>query len=107
MLPNMNPQQMQKLMKQMGINSKEIKAIRVVIEMDDENIVITDPQITEINMQGQTSFQIAGKTEKQAKTNEEDLKLIMEKTGCSREKALELLKNANGDIAEAIMAAEQ
>ncbi|MFH2106876.1 MAG: nascent polypeptide-associated complex protein [Candidatus Micrarchaeota archaeon] len=107
MLPNMNPQQMQKLMKQMGINSKEINAIRVIIEMEDENLVITDPQITEITMQGQTSFQIAGKTEMQAKMNEDDLKLIMEKTGCSREKAIELLKNANGDIAEAIMSANQ
>lgn len=104
MLGGMDPKQMAKMMKQMGINTKEIPAERVIIEGADEKIIIEEPQIVEINAQGQSSFQISGKIRKEEKLNEEDISLIMEKTGASREKAIEALKNANGDLAEAILA---
>ena len=103
MLGGMDPKQMAKMMKQMGINTKEIPANRVIIEGADEKIIIEEPQVVEINAQGQSSFQISGKIRKEEKLNEEDITLIMEKTGCTREKAVEALKNANGDLAEAIL----
>ena len=80
MLPGMNPQQMQKIMKQMGIQSSEINASRVIIECENENIIIEDPSVTEIKMQGQCSFQIAGTVKKEERLNEKDIALIMEKT---------------------------
>ena len=104
-MPNMDPRQMQKLMKQMGINSNEINANRVIIETENENIIISSPQVTEITMQGQKSYQIAGIVSKEERIKEEDIKLIMENANCDRERAIELLKNANGDIAEAILSA--
>jgi len=107
MMPNMDPRQMQKLMKQMGINSNEINANRVIIETENENIIISSPQVTEITMQGQKSYQIAGIVSKEERIKEEDIKLIMENANCDRERAIELLKNANGDIAEAILSAEE
>jgi len=103
MLPNMNPKQMQRVMEQMGIKSQEIKANRVVIEKDDGLIVINDPQIVEISMKGQRSFQISGKVEEKQSIKEEDVKLVMEKTGASREKVELVLKECNGDIAQSIM----
>lgn len=102
-MPNMNPKQMEKLMKQMGINSKEIEAKLVTIETNEGKIVIESPQVVEINMQGQKSFQISGSSRFEESMNEEDVQLIMEKTKCSREKAVEALKKTNGDIAEAIV----
>ncbi|MFA5412551.1 MAG: nascent polypeptide-associated complex protein [Candidatus Micrarchaeia archaeon] len=95
---------MAKMMKQMGINTKEIPADRVIIEGAEEKIIIEEPQIVEIIAQGQSSFQISGKVRKEEKVNEEDVALIMEKTGVLREKAIEALKNAKGDLAEAILA---
>jgi nascent polypeptide-associated complex subunit alpha len=104
MLGGMDPKQMAKMMKQMGINTKEIAADRVIIEAAEEKIIIEEPQIVEIIAQGQSSFQISGKVRKEEKVNEEDVALIMEKTGVLREKAIEALKNAKGDLAEAILA---
>lgn len=103
MFQGMNPRQMQRMMEQMGIKNKEIKAERVVIEKEDGQIIITDPQVTEITMQGQRSFQIAGKVEEKSLIKEDDVKLIMEKTGASKENAEKALAESNGDIAEAII----
>ena len=103
MFQGMNPKQMQRMMEQMGIKNKEIKAERVVIEKEDGQIIITDPQVVEISMQGQRSFQIAGKVEEKSLIKEDDVKLIMEKTGASKENAEKALAESNGDIAEAII----
>ena len=103
MLPNMNPKQMEKMLKQMGINSQEISASRVIIEREGEKIVISEPQITEITAQGQKSFQISGKVSVEASLSEEDVKMVMEQANCSREQALDALKKSNGDLAQAIL----
>ncbi|QLJ52929.1 MAG: hypothetical protein Sv326_0754 [Candidatus Fermentimicrarchaeum limneticum] len=104
MLPNINPKQMQRIMEQMGIKYQEIKANRVIIEKEDGQIIITEPQVMEVSdKQGQRSFQISGKVEEKQSIKEEDVKLVMEKTGASREKAELALKECNGDIAQSIM----
>lgn len=103
MMPNMDPKQMQKLMKQMGINSREIDAKRVLIETDNEQIIVSEPQVMEIDMKGQKSFQISGKVEVNPLVSKEDLKLIMEQTGANEESAEKALRESNGDIAEAIL----
>ena len=78
MLGGMDPKQMAKMMKQMGINTKEIPAERVIIEGTEEKLIIEEPQIVEITAQGQSSFQISGKIKKEEKVNEDDIALIME-----------------------------
>lgn len=103
MLPNMNPKQMQQLMKQMGINSKEISASRVIIETEGEKIVISEPSVVEISVQGQKSYQIQGKVSVEASLSEDDVKMVAAQAGCTEEQAKEALKKANGDIAQAIM----
>ena len=107
MMPNMDPKQMQQMMRQMGISTKEIPAKRVVIEGEGENIVIEEPQVMEISAQGQSSFQVSGKVSREESISEEDVKLVMEKSGASREKAIEALKKSKGDIAEAILSLSQ
>jgi len=106
MFPGMNPKQMQRMMEQMGIKSQEIKAERVVIEREGGHIIINEPQVVEISMQGQRSFQITGRVEEKQVVKEEDVKLVMEKTGVSKEKAELALAECKGDIAEAIMKLE-
>lgn len=99
----MDPRKMQQMMRQMGIQSQEIPATRVVIETDDGNIVINTPQVTEINMQGNKSFQIAGEVSKEASISEDDVEMVVTQAECSEEDARAALEKSGGDIAEAIM----
>lgn len=100
----MDPKQMKKLMQQMGIKSTDIPATKVIIETDEgSNLVISSPNVVEIEMQGQKSYQISGSVSREDSIKEDDVKLIMEQAGCSREKAIAALKEAKGDIAEAIL----
>lgn len=105
MIPGgMDPKKMQAMMRQMGIKSEEIEATKVVIETaSGSTIVIENPQVTQITMQGQKSFQIAGEIRTEQKASDEDIKLVMEKAGCSEDAAKQALEKSGGDIAEAIL----
>ena len=103
MLQGINPKQMQRMMEQMGMKSQEVKASKVIIEKEGSQIIITEPQIIEISMKGQSNFQISGKVEEKSLIKEEDVKLVIEKTGATKEKAEQVLNECKGDIAEAIM----
>ena len=103
---NINPKQMQAMMKQMGIKQEEIDASKVTIEKNDGGkIIINDPSIQKINMQGNVSFQISGDiSEVTAELfSQDDVKTVMEKTGVSKDDAIKALENSSGDLAEAIM----
>ena len=104
MFPGLNPKNMEKMMKQMGIKQEEIDALRVIIEKEDGNIIIENPNVLKINMHGQESFQITGEahSEDKAEFNKEDIKMIIEKTGADEEDVKESLKRTN-DIAETII----
>ncbi|MDD5192198.1 MAG: nascent polypeptide-associated complex protein [Candidatus Nanoarchaeia archaeon] len=107
MFPKLDPKKMQAMMKQMGISQNEIDATRVIIETPEKNIIINNPSVVKINMQGQDSFQISGDISEEEATeednSEEDIKTIIEKTGCSEPKAKKALEDADGDLAEAIL----
>ena len=107
MFPGVNPRQMQGMLKKMGISQEEIDASRVIIEKtDNSRIIIDNHSVTKIKMKGQETFQIAGDiSEESAKeeTSEEDIKMIIEKTGVSEEIARETLEKNNGDLAETIL----
>lgn len=92
---------MQQMMKQMGIAQENIDASRVIIEKNDGKIVIENPSIVKIKVQGQESFQISGDV-KEDKISEQDIKTIMEKTGTNKEEASKTLEKT-GDLAEAIL----
>ena len=99
----MNPKKMQAMMKQLGINQEEIDAKRVVIESDSGNIIIENPSVTKVIMQGQETWQIAGKArEEEVGISEEDVKLVSEKTGKSEDDSRKALEETE-DIAEAIL----
>jgi nascent polypeptide-associated complex subunit alpha len=105
MFGNIDPKKMNALMKQFGVNQEEIDASKVIIEKNDGNkLIIENPSVVKIKMQGQESFQIVGNVEEvsdQEKFSDEDIKTIIEKTGCSEEEARDALSET-GDLAEAI-----
>ena len=108
MIPGMNPKDVAKAMKRMGIKQEEIEAQQVIIKLEDKDIIINDPQVAKVNMMGQDSWQIQGKATEQARETapeikEEDIKTVMEQTGKSKEEAEEALKETEGDLAQAIL----
>lgn len=113
---------MMDLMKQLGIRSEEVEASRVIIEKPDgTSLVVSDPQVIQIDMQGKKSFQISGNVSEQEagaskqdgqesseeKSADSDVDIVVKQTGVSKEKAVAALKNSGGDIAEAIMELEK
>ncbi|MEM2115628.1 MAG: nascent polypeptide-associated complex protein [Candidatus Woesearchaeota archaeon] len=98
-----NPRDLQKAMQRMGMNLQEIEAKEVIIlKKDNTQIKIKNPSVSKISISGQTIFQIAG-VEEFINFTEEDIKLVMEQTNCSEEDAIDALKQANGDLAKAIL----
>lgn len=99
----MDPKKMKAMMKQLGINQEDVNAKRVIIESDSSKIVIENPSVQKIKMQGQESWQISGEAhEESLGVSEEDIKLVVEKTGATKEKAKKALEETR-DIAEAII----
>ena len=73
MLPGMNPRKMQQMMKKMGIQQVEIPATEVIIKGEEKEIVITDPQVSKVNMMGQETFQITGQVEEKELSTEPEI----------------------------------
>lgn len=107
MFPGLDPKKMQGMMKQLGVAQEEIDAKRVIIEKEDGNIIIENPSIIKIKIQGQESFQISGEIKEGLDSElakfDEDIKTIMERVGCLEEEARMALEKANGDLTEAIL----
>ncbi len=103
MFPGMNldPRKMQSMLKQIGMKQEEIDASRVIIETSNKKIIINNPSVQKIVFQGQESFQVSGEISESG-FSEEDINLIVEKTGKTPEEAKNALEKT-GDIAEAIM----
>ena len=105
MFGGIDPKKMQAMMKQMGIKQDDIEASRVVIEKTDGvRIIIENPSVTKIDMKGQESWQITGEAHEESASgiNEEDIRLIMEKTGKDYEECKSALTKNDGDIAQCI-----
>ena len=100
----LNPKQMEKMAKQLGMKMEQIDAEQVVIKLQaGGEIVIDNPQVSRINVMGQDTFQITGDiTEKDEDDDEGDVEMVAEKAGVSHDEAKRVLDDTN-DIAEAIL----
>lgn len=108
MLPGrMNPRQMERMMRKMGLNMEEMTDVKdVVITTKTKEIRVLEPQVTVMNVHGERSFQVQGKVEEKTlggSFTDEDIELVMAQTGASREKAVSALTSCNGEPAEAII----
>ncbi|MGD0397172.1 MAG: nascent polypeptide-associated complex protein [Nitrososphaerales archaeon] len=97
-----------RMMERMGIDMKEIpNVLEVVIKTTDKEMHIKSPSVSEVNAQGNRVFQVAGDVEEvevERKTfNEEDILLVQQQTGASRERAVAALEESDGEVARAIL----
>lgn len=107
MFPNLggiDPRKIDSMMKKMGIQNKNIDATKVIIETNSEKIIINNPSVTEVVMQGQRTFQIMGdvSSENQNLISEEDISIVAESANVSKESAKVALEENDGDLAKAI-----
>lgn len=118
----MNPQKMQQMMKQMGIDVDEIDATEVVIKRaDGDQLVFDNPDVTKMDARGQETYQIigepetvesAGEIEAEAEVEapgesgggipEDDIELVVQRTGATEADARAALEATDGDLAAAI-----
>ena len=112
MIPGINPRDMAKAMKRLGIKQEEIEALEVIIRTADKEIIIANPQVSKVNMMGQETFQIIGQAEEhelssQPEISEDYIKTVMDQTGVSEDDARAAIEDNEGDLAKAIMDLKQ
>jgi len=108
MMPGMNMKNMAKAMKRMGIQQKEIEAKQVIIKLEDKKLVFDNPQVSQVNMMGQKTYQIVGEPQEKSletkpEVSEDDIKVVAEQTGKTTEEAKQAIEKHKGDLAAAIM----
>ena len=113
----MNPREQRRLMQRMGMNMDSVPDVQqVVIRTTGKDIVIDEPEVAILQVQGQKMYQvIGGQVSEQAPSkyqsaaaakpafSEEDVRLVADQTGKSFEKAKEALQECGGDLAKAIL----
>ncbi len=93
-----------KMLQRMGLKVENLEAEEVVIKLKNgRKLIFEAPQVVKTTMRGQASYQIVGTPKVEEDIPEEDVKMVMDKTGASREDVIRVLKEVNGDIAEAIL----
>lgn len=104
----LNPRDIEKAMRRMGIQQQDIDAVEVIIKTADKIITIKNPHVAKVNAMGQESFQISGVVEEKSvdatpEITEEDIKTVMDQAHVSMEKAKAAIEKNNGDLAQAIL----
>jgi nascent polypeptide-associated complex subunit alpha len=98
---------MNQMMKRFGINVKEIENVeKVIIQTDTKEYVFEEAEVTIMDAQGQTTYQVTGKpkiVERKEQIPQKDIELVVEQTGKNAAEARKALEETGGDIAEAIM----
>lgn len=110
-----SPRQLRRLQAKMlgnlGLDVKELgRASRIVIELDDKTIIVENANVFEMRVENESIFQIVGgevseegKVEEKYEPSNEDVMLVAAQAGVSEEEARSALREANGDLAKAIL----
>lgn len=103
MFPGLNPKDLEKAMKKLGVKQETIDATEVIIRTPTKDLIIRNPQVAKVNAMGQESLQILGTIEEFSGITEEDIKTVMEQTHVSKEEAKKALEKNKGDLAKTIL----
>ena len=99
----MNPREQRRMMQRMGMNMDSVPDVeQVVIRTSSKEIVVEQPEVAILEMQGQKSQSTVADAPKFA-VSEEDVKLVADQTGKSVEEARNALEECEGDLAKAIL----
>jgi nascent polypeptide-associated complex subunit alpha len=102
-----------RMMQKMGMKVDEVPAVsQVIIKTAGKDIIIEEPTVNLVTVQGQAMYQIAGGRVSESSTEtpiatvplESDVQLVAQQTGRPLEEARKALAEAGGDLAKAILA---
>ena len=108
----MSPRNAKRMMQRMGMNMGEMPDVQeVIFRTSNKEIVVENPQVAVIDMQGQKIFQVTGEVNERALETqeakvtipEEDVQLVADQTGRSMGDAKRALEASDGDLAKAIL----
>jgi nascent polypeptide-associated complex subunit alpha len=107
-----NPREANRMMQRMGMQVEQIDGVtRVIIESASKRIVIDDPEVAVVKVQGQTVYQVGGGTAREegpaGASSQDDAKLVASQAGVSVEEAAKALRQSGGDLAQAIILLKQ
>lgn len=101
--------EMRRMLDKMGLDMKPMDNVEeVIIKTDRKELYLIKPQIIEMKGKDSTIFQVVATDieEKQREVpsfKEEDIILVMQQAGVSKEKAIQALTETKGDMAQAIL----
>ncbi|AET63817.1 nascent polypeptide-associated complex protein [Methanothrix harundinacea] len=102
-----SPKKMKQMMKQMGISIEEIEGVEeVIFRTADREIFFQDASVTVMDAQGNRSYQVVGTAQERGRDisiPDSDVDLVVAQTGSTPQEAKAALKDAGGDLAEAIL----
>jgi nascent polypeptide-associated complex subunit alpha len=106
-----------RMMQKMGMKIDEIDGVtEVLIRTATREIIIKEPVVTSVVVQGQRMYQVTGGSAlertlsaeaAQPEVPEEDVNLVATQTGKTVDEAKAALKESGGDLAEAILRLKQ
>ena len=101
--------EMRRMLDKMGLEMKDLGDIEeVIIKTETKEIYLIKPQIIEMKGKDNTIFQVVATDIEEKKRDvpifkEEDIILVMQQANVTKEKAVQALTDAKGDIAQAIL----
>ncbi|WP_373190104.1 nascent polypeptide-associated complex protein [Halolamina sp.] len=121
----LNPRKMQQMMKQMGIDVEDIDAEEVIIRTEDEELVFEAPEVTQMDAQGQQTYQIVGEPDSRPRGDagaaaaveggdgegesaesggipDADVEIVAQRAGVTESTARKTLETHDGDLAAAV-----
>jgi nascent polypeptide-associated complex subunit alpha len=98
-----NPRDIEKMMRKLNMDVQQIPADIVIIKSKEKQIVISSPEVMLANMMGREVYQVTGEVSESVPINEDDVKIIMDKTGRDRDTVVKKLEELNNDLARAIL----
>jgi nascent polypeptide-associated complex subunit alpha len=108
----MSPRDQQRMMQRMGLKVDQLDEVsRVIMETPTKRIIIDNPEVATVSVQGQKIYQIGGGTVREegltAQPSPDDAKLVASQAGVSPEEASAALQESGGDLAQAIILLKQ
>ena len=109
-----NPREAKRMMQRMGMSMGAMPDVeQVIFKTSAKEIIVENPEVTVMEMQGQKIFQVIGErivekaVEKAVKIPEEDVQLVATQANVSPEQARAALEQTKGDLAQAILLLSQ
>ena len=101
--------EMRRMLDKMGLEMKDLGNIEeVIIKTETKELYLIKPQVVEMKGKDSNIFQVVATDieEKERETpslKDEDIILVMQQANVTREKAIQALVDAKGDLAKAIL----